>query len=173
MADELHVLVRLTRDTVENYVRQGKLSVPQEGELALWAKERAGVFVSIHKQGKLRGCIGTFAPTTANVVEEVMRNAVNAAARDPRFQPVTSVELGDLEYSVDVLARPEQVADAGRLDASKYGVIVESGYRRGLLLPDLEGVDSVEQQLEICRLKAGISPDEPVTLYRFEVRRFK
>jgi hypothetical protein len=136
-------------------------------------KERAGVFVSIHKHGELRGCIGTFEPTRANVAEEVMTNALNSATRDPRFPPVAASELDDLDYSVDVLTQPEPVKDASQLDPKKYGVIVESGFRRGLLLPDLEGVDSVEEQIAICRLKAGIPPREPVKLYRFQVRRFK
>jgi len=131
------------------------------------------VFVSIHKHGELRGCIGTFEPAEKNIAEEVITNAINSATRDPRFSPVTPAELADLEYSVDVLTEPEPVTSEAELDPKRYGVIVESGGRRGLLLPDLEGVDTVAQQIEICRSKAGITPHEPVKLYRFEVSRYK
>jgi AmmeMemoRadiSam system protein A len=171
MAEELHPVVQLAKDTVESYVREGK--TPRPRELTPEMKERAGVFVSLHKHGQLRGCIGTFEPTNDNVAEEIIANAISSATRDPRFPPVTPSELDDLEYSVDVLTKPEPVSDISQLDPKEYGVIVESGWRRGLLLPDLEGVDSVEEQIAICRLKAGIAPSEPVNLYRFQVRRFK
>lgn len=171
MRQKLHPVARLAKQTVESYVREGKM--PEPGELAPELRDRAGVFVSIHKHGELRGCIGTFEPSKANVAEEIMTNAVSSATRDPRFPRVAASELDELEYSVDILTQPEPVKDEGQLDAKKYGVIVESGFRRGLLLPDLEGVDSVERQIEICRLKAGIAFDEPVELYRFEVSRFK
>ncbi|MDD5127127.1 MAG: AmmeMemoRadiSam system protein B [Dehalococcoidales bacterium] len=165
-------IVELAKKTVETYVREGKVIAPP-AELAPEMKERAGVFVSIHMQGDLRGCIGTFAPTQKNVAKEVITNAVSAATQDPRFLPVTADELADLDYSVDVLTMPVPVKDAAKLDPKKQGVIVESGWRRGLLLPDLEGVDTVEQQVSICRQKAGIEPDEPVKLYAFEVKRYK
>lgn len=171
MAKELHPVVKLAKETVETYVKEGKL--PEQKALAPEMKERAGVFVSIHKHGQLRGCIGTFEPQKDNVAEEIMANAISSATRDPRFPPVTPSELDDLEYSVDILTKPEPVSDVRQLDPKKYGVIVESGWRRGLLLPDLEGVDSVEEQIAICRLKAGISASEPIKLYRFQVRRFK
>ncbi len=171
MEEKLHPIVKLAKDTVESYVRGGKAPGPQE--LVPEMKERAGVFVSIHKHGELRGCIGTFEPTRADVAEEIISNAISSATRDPRFPPVAAAELGDLDYSVDILSAPEPVVDESQLDPRRYGVIVESGFRRGLLLPDLEGVDTVERQIEICRLKAGISAHEPVKLYRFEVKRFK
>lgn len=172
MADEgLHPVAQLARDTVESYVREGR--VPAPAELTPEMKERAGVFVSIHKRGELRGCIGTFEPTRDNVAEEIISNAVNAAAMDPRFPPITASELDDLEYSVDILTAPEPVTDISQLDHREHGIIVKCGSRRGLLLPDLEGVDSVEEQVFICRVKAGISPEEPVDLYCFQVRRFQ
>ncbi len=171
MGEELHAVARLARDTVERYVREGV--TPQPKEMTPEMKGRAGVFVSLHKHGELRGCIGTFEPTRDNVAEEIIANAVSSASRDPRFAPVAPSELDDLEYSVDILTQPEAVEDESQLDARRYGVIVESGFRRGLLLPDLEGVDSVERQIEICRLKAGISPHESVKLYRFEVKRYR
>ena len=171
MAEEVHPIARLAKETVESYIREGKILEP--GELTPETKERAGVFVSIHKHGELRGCIGTFEPTKDNVAEEIIANAISSSTRDPRFPPVVESELDDLEYNVDILTEPEPVKDVSQLDPKEYGVIVESGFRRGLLLPDLEGVDSVEEQISICRLKAGISYDEPVNLYRFQVRRFK
>ena len=167
----LHPIVRLAKEAVESYVREGKTSRPKE--LTLEMKERAGVFVSLHKHGQLRGCIGTFEPTKDNVAEEIIANAISSSTMDPRFPPVTASELDDLEYRVDILTEPEPVTGISQLDPKEYGVIAESGWGKGLLLPDLEGVDSVEEQIAICRLKAGISASEPVKLYRFQVRRFK
>ena len=167
----IHPLAKLARETVETYAREHKVYKPRE--LTPEMKEKAGVFVSIHKLGGLRGCIGTFEPTRKNVAEEIITNAISSATRDPRFPPITPGELDDLDYSVDVLTKPEPVASKDQLDAKKYGVIVEAGGQRGLLLPDLEGVDTVDYQIDICRQKAGIMPNEPVKLYRFEVRRYK
>ncbi len=168
----MHPLVELAKRTVEGYVREGKVPPPPQ-DLTPEMREQAGVFVSLKIKGGLRGCIGTFAPERRNVAEEVMANAVRSSTRDPRFEPVTPQELGLLEYSVDVLTSPEPVASEADLDPKKYGVIVESGGRRGLLLPDLEGVDTVAYQIEICRAKAGIPANAPVKLYRFEVKRYK
>ena len=165
-----HPIIQLARKTVESYIRQGK--IPQPKELTPEMKERAGVFVSIKKLGELRGCIGTFEPTRANVAEETISNAISSATQDPRFPPVNAAELPHLSYSVDVLTKPEPVENQSQLDPKRYGVIVESRGRRGLLLPDLEGVNTVDEQIDICRRKAGISPHEPIKLYRFEVRRY-
>jgi len=165
-----HPVVELARKAVEKYVREGKIIKPEN--LTDEMKERAGVFVSIKKKGELRGCIGTFEPTRKNVAEEIIYNAISSATRDPRFPPVTEDELPELEYSVDILSKPEP-ASIDELDPKKYGIIVESGVKRALLLPDLEGVETVEQQIDICRMKAGISPDEPIKIYKFEVRRYK
>jgi AmmeMemoRadiSam system protein B/AmmeMemoRadiSam system protein A len=167
-----HPIVALAKDTVEKYVKEGKKPASPPA-LTPEMRARAGVFVSIHKHGALRGCIGTFEPQQQNVAEEIITNAISSATRDPRFDPVAPDELQDLDYSVDVLTSPEPVSDTGSLDAKKYGVIVEAGWRRGLLLPDLEGVDTPDEQIDICRQKGGISPDEPVQLYRFEVKRYK
>ncbi|MBA7559861.1 hypothetical protein ES708_01478 [subsurface metagenome] len=164
-------LVQLARKTVETFVREDKVIEP--GELTPEMKEKAGVFVTLHKHSELRGCIGTFEPTQDNVAQEVVANAISSATRDPRFPPVASSELKDLDYSVDVLTSPEPIDSQDQLDPKKYGCIVEAGWRRGLLLPDLEGVDTVDYQIDICRQKAGITPDEPVKLYRFEVKRYK
>jgi AmmeMemoRadiSam system protein A len=170
MGKQSHPIVELARKAVDRYVRNGKKFRPRKLTAAM--KRRAGVFVSIKKRGELRGCIGTFLPTRPSVAEEIVENAISSATQDPRFMPVEASELDDLEYSVDVLSEPEAVRSIDQLDPRKYGVIVECGFRRGLLLPDLSGVDSVEEQIEICRAKAGISAEEPIRLYRFRVERF-
>jgi len=168
---EEDAFVRLARETVESWVtRREKPDVPE------WAademrQQRAGVFVSIHKDGKLRGCIGTFLPTRDCIAQEIISNAVSAATRDPRFDPIGPEELKWLEINVDVLSTPERISGTDELDVKKYGVIVSSGARRGLLLPDLDGVDTVDEQVRIARRKGGIRDGEPVTLERFEVVR--
>lgn len=168
----MHPLVQLAKQTVETFVRTGKTISPP-ADLSPEMLGQAGTFVSLHdSSGNLRGCIGTIAPTQPNIAEEVIHNAVSAATRDPRFSPVKVRELEGLDYKVDVLTEPESISGADQLDAKRYGVIVESGWRRGLLLPDLEGVDTVERQIEIACRKAGINPSEPVDLYRFEVKRY-
>ena len=170
---DMHPLVQLAKETIENYVRHGKTIHPPK-ELTPEMEKRAGTFVSIHKHGMLRGCIGTIEPTKANVAQEVIENAILAATRDPRFPPIMPEELADLDIKVDVLGEPEPVGSTDDLDPKRYGVIVQSArdWRKGLLLPDLEGVDTVEYQVDIARRKAGIMPGEPIKLYRFEVVRY-
>ena len=163
--------VCLARLSLETYIETGKPAVLPENISEEMTSTKAGVFVSLKKHGKLRGCIGTISALTENVAEEVMKNAVSAAVNDPRFDPVTAGELGDLEYSVDVLGETEAVSSVDKLDEKRYGVIVRSGNRTGLLLPGLEGVNSVEKQIEIARKKARIRENEPVELHRFEVVR--
>jgi AmmeMemoRadiSam system protein A len=137
-------------------------------------QKRAGVFVSLKKHGKLRGCIGTFLPCEDNIYQEIVRNAVAAATEDTRFYPVQEDELKDITYSVDVLSEPEKIKETSELDPRKYGIIVAKDYRKGLLLPDLEGVDTVDEQLRITKMKAGIDPDDKdVEIFRFTVERFK
>jgi AmmeMemoRadiSam system protein A len=169
----LHPLVQLAKETIENYVRHGKIVQPPK-ELTPEMEKRAGTFVSIHKHGMLRGCIGTIEPTQANVAQEVIQNAISSATRDPRFPPIGPEELADLDIKVDVLGESEPVDGLEELDPKRYGVIVQSArdWRKGLLLPDLEGVDTVEYQVDIARRKAGIRPGEPIKLYRFEVVRY-
>jgi AmmeMemoRadiSam system protein A/AmmeMemoRadiSam system protein B len=163
--------VKLARESVESYVLRHQVMVVPDGLPAELLQRRAGAFVSIHKQGRLRGCIGTIAPTRANLAEEIIRNAVSAAANDPRFDPIQPEELKWLEISVDVLGEAEDIQSEDELDVRRYGVIVTRGHRRGLLLPDLDGVDTVRQQVAIARRKAGIGPEEEVSLQRFEVVR--
>ena len=163
--------VRLARASLESYVRQRQVIQVPEGLPAELTQRRAGAFVSIHKHGQLRGCIGTIAPTRESLAEEIIHNAISASTRDPRFYPVTPDELDDLEINVDVLGEPEEIRSEAELDVKRYGVIVSNGLRRGLLLPDLEGVDTVAQQVAIARQKAGIGARELVKLQRFEVVR--
>ena len=166
-----HPLFQLARQAMEAHVRQGAVIEPP-ADLTPEMAGQAGTFVSLHKGGALRGCIGTFQPTQPNVALEVIQNAISAATRDPRFDPVGPDELDDLDIAVDVLSPPEPVDSVADLDPARYGVIVACGRRRGLLLPDLEGVDTAQQQVDIARRKAWIKPHEPVQLYRFEVVRY-
>ena len=163
--------VKLARQTIEEYVLHRRIPALPAGLPDDLTDRRAGAFVSIHKQGRLRGCIGTIAPTRKTLAEEIIHNAVSAASADPRFEPIGPDELKWLEIHVDVLGVPEAISSEKELDVRRYGVIVSKGTRRGLLLPDLDGVDTVEQQVAIARKKAGIRPDEKVKLERFEVIR--
>jgi len=163
--------VKLAKYSLEHFVRTGKeAELPDDVPAELLAN-RAGVFVCIKIHGRLRGCIGTIAPVTESIAHEIIRNAVSAASEDPRFPPVSVSELSDLVYSVDVLSPPERIDDVSLLDVKRYGVIVTSGYKRGLLLPNLDGVDTVEEQISIAANKAGIREGEVVKLERFEVVR--
>jgi len=131
----------------------------------------AGVFVSLHIDDDLRGCIGTFKPTTENIACEIIDMAIEASTSDPRFPPVRPSEIANLDISIDVLGEPEPISSLDELDPKIYGVIVSSGYRRGLLLPDLEGIDTPQVQVEIAKRKAGIYGSSPVKLQRFKVTR--
>jgi AmmeMemoRadiSam system protein A len=164
-------IVRLARETIERHVRgEASPALPRLAGTGL--PERAGAFVSLHENGELRGCIGTISPTRDSLAEEIVRNAVQAATADPRFPPVEESELDALEVKVDVLHAAEPAAGLDDLDPRTYGVIVTSGWRRGLLLPDLEGVDTAEQQVAIAMRKGGIAPGETVVLERFKVDRY-
>ena len=164
--------VRLARASVEHYIlRHRKMEMPGDLPAELTAR-RAGAFVSIHEHGKLRGCIGTISPVRDCLAQEIIDNAVSASTRDPRFSPIRADELKWLEISVDVLGDPEPVSSPDELDVKRYGVIVTKGRKRGLLLPDLDGVDTVEEQISIAKSKAGIADwDKKVELQRFEVVR--
>ncbi len=173
--------VRLARLSLEEYIRNGRVIGREDAlrrigaqgsELEELEKTRAGAFVSLHKQGQLRGCIGTIAPVRECVADEIIENAVSAAVHDSRFLPVEEVELGLIEYSVDVLDEAESIDSESELDVKRYGVIVTKGMKRGLLLPNLDGVDTIEQQVSIAKRKAGLAPDEKgCSLERFEVVR--
>jgi AmmeMemoRadiSam system protein A len=163
--------VTLADRAIRAYVSNRQTVGPPE-QLPEGMKRSAGVFVSIKKQGALRGCIGTFFPTEPSLAEELIANAIKSATADPRFPPIAPDELDELELTVDVLSEPEPCVESD-LDPTRYGVIVESGWRRGLLLPDLPGVDSIAQQIDIARRKAGIRADEPCKLQRFTVERHR
>jgi AmmeMemoRadiSam system protein A len=168
----MHPYVELAKTAVEEYVRNRRMievpaNIPED------MRRRAGVFICLKKHGRLRGCIGTYQPCCANLYEEIVRNSLSASAEDPRFSMVTAAELDDITYTVDVLSEPKHVKNKSELDPKKYGVIVAKIRRRGLLLPDLEGVDTVEEQLRIVKMKAGIDPlDEDVEIFKFTVDRY-
>ncbi len=165
------IYVKLARKSLEDYVCTGKIIPVSNGLPQELLGRKAGCFVSLKKDGVLRGCIGTIAPTKQTLAEEIIENAISAATRDPRFDPVEQEELEYLEYSVDVLGETESIASSKELDVKKYGVIVSKGYKRGLLLPNLDGIDTVEEQIRIAKQKAGIPEKESVSLERFEVVR--
>ena len=170
-AEKSDPYVRLARASVESWVRHHeRISVP-EGLPEEMLTRRAGAFVSLHRHGRLRGCIGTIMATEKNIAEEIVQNAVSACSRDPRFSPVTADELSTLEISVDVLGELESIGSPNELDVKRYGVVVSHGRKRGLLLPNLDGVDTVEEQIRIARQKGGIREGEPYRLERFEVVR--
>lgn len=164
--------VRLARTTVDSWVSERKRPELPEDLPEEMLKNRAGVFVSLHKDGRLRGCIGTIQATRKNIAEEIMENGISAATKDPRFSPVRPEELDALEISVDVLKEPEKIHSKDELDVKRYGVIVTKGFRRGLLLPNLDGVDTVDEQVAIALRKAGLSEREKdFDMERFEVVR--
>ena len=175
------IYVRLARHSLESYVKYRKrIDIPGDlkkvanGEVIPDAliNSRAGAFVSVHKYGRLRGCIGTIAPVAKNIAQEIANNAVSAATRDPRFDPITEDELPMLEINVDVLGEPEDITSKEQLDVKRFGVIVYTrDGRKGLLLPDLEGVDTVDYQVAVAMQKGGIRPNEDYYLQRFEVVR--
>lgn len=169
----MHPFINLAHQAIETYLAQGQIissPTPLPDDLA----EPAAVFVSLHTaDGRLRGCRGTIAPAHPNLAEAIIHTAIASATDDPRFPPMTVIELPGLDVKVDVLGPMEPVSDISQLNEKVYGVFIQSGYRRALLLPDIPMVDSVTRQLELVRRKAGITPDEPVQLYRFTVTRYQ
>jgi AmmeMemoRadiSam system protein A len=166
-------ILSLVKRAIEVYLKERRVIEPPE-DIPIELRKQGGTFVSIHtKDGRLRGCIGTIQPTCKNLAEEIIQNAISSATRDPRFPPISIEELNNLEFSVDILSPLEEVKNLEELNPKKYGIVVEKGWRRGVLLPDLEGVETVEKQLEIALAKAGILPSEDYKIYRFEVTRFK
>ena len=164
--------VQLARKSLAYYLEKGSLlPLPKEGAVEL--NKPAGVFVSLKKQGELRGCIGTFSPAQSSTAQEIIVNAVGAGTQDPRFWPVELNELAEITISVDVLDEPQKINSIAELDPQKYGVIVRSGRRSGLLLPMLAGIESVETQIAIAKQKAGIPETETADLYRFTVTRYE
>ena len=165
--------VELAKNTIEKYIREKEIYDPSDSELTDEMRStRAGAFVSIHKNGALRGCIGTISSVYSCIGQEIIENAVAASTRDPRFNPIKADELAALEISVDVLSDAEDISSKDELDVKKYGVIVTKGLKRGLLLPNLDGVDTVDEQVAIALSKAGLKENEKgYALQRFEVVR--
>ena len=160
--------VKLAKESLESYIRTGK-EIPTPENIS---GNKKGVFVTIKKNNLLRGCIGTIEPRRASVEIEIIKNAISAGTEDPRFQAVKESELDDLVYSVDILEEPEPISSLEELDIDKYGVIVFRGMKKSLLLPNLEGINSAEEQVDIALKKAGINPHEEYKMERFEVKRY-
>lgn len=163
--------VQLARRTIEEHVRTGRAIEVPSGLPEEMYGSRAGVFVSIKEEGRLRGCIGTIQAVQTSIAEEIIHNAISASSQDPRFSPITENELDRLSISVDVLGDMESISSPLQLDVKRYGVVVTKGYKRGLLLPNLEGVDTIAEQIAIAKQKAGIGIMEEADLQRFEVVR--
>ena len=166
-----HPLVSLAIRAVKHHIEKGR-PLPCPDPLPEGMETQAGTFVSIKKNKLLRGCIGTIQPKYANLAEEVIQNAIKAASEDPRFPSIEKKELDQLTISVDVLTAPEKIDDTSSLELKRYGLIVRHKGRQGLLLPDLENIKSVDQQLKVCLKKGGIKESDPYELFRFEVKRF-
>ena len=187
----MNPLVNLAKLTVENYIREGKIITPAPDLPEEFLKRKAGTFVTIEKDGKLRGCIGTYLPTKENIAEEIIRNAIAAATEDYRFGPVEEKELPHLSYTVYILSYPEPVKDIKELDPKKFGVIVKTApfvypdqedvvfnghlmAKTGLLLPDLDGVETIEKQISIACQKGGIDPfSEKIFIYKFTIEKYQ
>jgi len=182
-------LVELVKKTVETYINEGKIISPPDDLPKEFLKRKAGTFVTIEKNGNLRGCIGTYLPTRKHIAEEIIYNSIAAATEDYRFGPVENEELPYLSYTVYILNEPELVKDIKELDPKKYGIIVKTvpisssgdvvfdGHfvaKTGLLLPDLEGVDTIEKQISIACQKGGIDPArEKILIYKFTVEKYR
>jgi len=181
--------VLLAKSAVESYIKEGKIIAVPDDLPEDFYKKRSGTFVTIEKEGRLRGCIGTYLPLRENIAEEVISNAIAAATEDYRFGPIQKEELNFLSYTVYILSEPELVKDIKELDQKKYGIIIKTvplspsgdvvfnGHfvaKTGLLLPDLEGVDNVEQQIAIACQKGGINlVQEKILIYKFTVEKYK
>ena len=163
---------RLARVSLDYFFRNHVPMPLKESDWPELFSKRGGAFVSIKIGRNLRGCIGTIMPTTGSLAEEIVQNAISAAVEDPRFMPMDMEELRECDISVDVLGSPQRCSRED-LDPKRYGVIVSRGSRKGLLLPELEGVDTSGQQLAIALRKAGIPEDADYEIERFEVVRYE
>lgn len=172
METSQHPYISLAQDSIHHFLNhREKLSCPDP--LSQDLRSRSGAFVSIKKLQQLRGCIGTLEPCEPNLAMEIIENALKAALHDPRFSPVTTEELQELTYSIDVVRPLEKISTLEDLNPDIYGLVVKSNGKQGVLLPDLEGVNSTEEQIQICRAKGKIPEDEPIEMYRFKVERFR
>lgn len=175
MTDKLNPYIQLAKLAVENYIKHKKIISPPSDLLKALPNKKAGVFVTIMKGKNLRGCIGTYLPTKPNIGQEIINNAIAAATQDFRFNPITEKELDQLSYSVYILEKPKPMKNINELDPKKYGVLVKSDSgRTGLLLPDLEGIDTVEKQLNAVCYKCGIVPGkEKIVIYKFKAKKYE
>jgi len=187
----MHPLVSLAKRAVETFVKEGKITALPENLPEEFSKRKTGTFVTIEKNGQLRGCIGTYLPIRKNIAEETIYNAIAAATEDYRFGPIEEKELSSLSYTVYLLTTPEMIKDLKELDPTKYGIIVKTApiispngadvvfnghlpLKSGLLLPDLEGIDTIEKQISIACQKGGIDPmKEKILIYKFSVEKFQ
>lgn len=168
-----HPFIALARQAIQTYLEAARIIAPPT-PLPVEMVEPGAVFVSLHSaNGLLRGCRGTITPTEPTLADEIIKTAIASATDDPRFRPMSLAEMDGLNIKVDVLSPMEPVSNINELDEKIYGVLIESGSRRALLLPDIAAVDSVPRQLELVRQKAGLGPNEPAELYRFTVTRYK
>ena len=169
----MHPFIALAHQAIETYLTMGQIMAPPM-PLPDNMAEPGAVFVSLHlANGKLRGCRGTITPTQPNLAEAIIHTAIASATDDPRFPPMTTAELEGLDVKIDVLGPLEPVTDLSQLDEKIYGVFIQSGHHRALLLPDIAAVESVPHQLELVRRKAGVSVEEPAEFYRFTVTRYQ
>ena len=165
--------IELAKEAVENYIGERKVIEPSKSLPKEFFERKAGVFVTIEKDGRLRGCVGTYLPVRGNIVEEIIHNAIAAATEDYRFGAIKKAELPRLSYIVYILQKPEKVSDIAELDPKKFGIIIKAGERSGLLLPELEGVNTVVEQIAICCEKGGIMlKQDNVEIYKFTVEKY-
>lgn len=170
----MSIYTRLAKMAVENYIKEGKVITPPKDAPGELLNKKAGVFVTITKNGDLRGCIGTYLPTKDNIAKEIISNAILAATEDDRFGSVKIEELPNLSYTVYILDKPEPIKNIDELDPQKYGIIVQSGFKSGLLLPGLEDIDSREKQIFYACQKAGIDPQvDPISIYKFKAQKYE
>ena len=169
-----HSYVKLAMEAVHYYLLKGEL-LPCPSPLPPGMECRSGVFVSIKikKNRNLRGCIGTIEPNQDNLAQEIIKNAVSAATRDPRFEPITIEELDTFSFSVDTLTPLEPINTPDKLNPQRYGLSIKGSSKQGILLPDLEGIDTPEKQIDICLKKAAIPKNSHYQMYRFEIKRYK
>ena len=164
--------VKVARESFEYYLHNNNKYYPKPDNLIEdLINNKAGVFVTIYKHNQLRGCVGTIIPNTGCIADEIIQNVINAGLHDPRFTPVRQKELSSLKYKVDVLLPPEPIKSFDELDIKRYGIIVSNNYKKGLLLPNIEGINSIEKQVNIAKMKAGIRENESYKMERFEVIR--
>ena len=163
-------LADLARKAVETYITTKEMINVHEMSLKEERAQKSGVFVTINSKNNLRGCVGTIRAYHENIIEETIQNSISAAVRDKRFAPISKEEFQSLSYAVNIIDEPEVVTDMEEMDPLKYGLIVSNGYRQGILLPNIEGIRTIEEQLGNAMIKADIIQGEPVWLYKFSTK---